>query len=107
MELCEAVRREVGRWGRRGLGYFSSDSHREEEMEELRAAMRDLQLKRWEGTVSHTHAHTRIHTHTHHTHNIHTVTYMHMRTHVHTRTHTPHHTHTHARTKRHATPSHT
>ena len=45
-ELCEAVRREVGRWGRRGLGYFSSDSHREEEMEELRAAMRDLQLKR-------------------------------------------------------------
>ena len=67
-------------------------------MEELRAAMRDLQLKRWEGIVSHTHAHTRIHTHTHHTHNIHTVTYMHMRTHVHTRTHTPHHTHTHTHT---------
>ena len=44
--LCEGVKREVERWQKRGLRYFSSGSFREEEIQKLGAALKDLQLKR-------------------------------------------------------------
>lgn len=44
--LCEAVKREVERWQKRGLRYFSSGSVQEDEIEKLGAALKDLQLKR-------------------------------------------------------------
>ena len=44
--LREAVKREVERWQNRGLRYFSSGSCRDEEIEELGTALKDLQLKR-------------------------------------------------------------